>query len=157
MALHNRGQQMAILSKMTVLTKEEDAWAEALTNVAAAFSQRTLGISTHLSAFTRCSKCFFNRQKLLINLTDIWAISIIYTKAVELLFRKKSPKFFRGLCGSKKDTSRFLNPNLADSSTMVFLKNLIPPTEGVRHEQLDTAVEVDGQKLGSGTLFVAET
>lgn len=90
-------------------------------------------------------------------MTDIWAIGIIYTKAVELLFRKKSPKFFRGLCGSKKDTSRFLNPNLADSSTMFFLKNLIPPTEGVRHEQRDTAVEVDGQKLGSGTLFVAET
>lgn len=40
---------------------------------------------------------------------------------------------------------------------MVFLKNVIPPTEGVRHEQRDTAVEVDGQKLGSGTLFVAET
>lgn len=41
MALHNYGQQMAILSEMTVLTKEEDAWAEALTNVAVAFSQRT--------------------------------------------------------------------------------------------------------------------
>lgn len=40
---------------------------------------------------------------------------------------------------------------------MVLLKNLVAPTEGVRHEQQETTVEVDGQKLGSGTLFVAET
>ncbi|TNN01515.1 hypothetical protein fugu_010897 [Takifugu bimaculatus] len=39
---------------------------------------------------------------------------------------------------------------------MGLLKNLVPPTEGVRHEQPETTVEVDGQKLGSGTLFVAE-
>lgn len=39
---------------------------------------------------------------------------------------------------------------------MGLLKNLVPPAEGVRHEQPETAVEVDGQKLGSGTLFVAE-
>ncbi|XP_037533587.1 methylosome subunit pICln isoform X2 [Nematolebias whitei] len=40
---------------------------------------------------------------------------------------------------------------------MVLLKNLHPPTEGVRHEQADTAAVLDGQKLGCGTLYVAET
>ncbi|XP_049925900.1 methylosome subunit pICln [Epinephelus moara] len=40
---------------------------------------------------------------------------------------------------------------------MVLLKNLRPPTEGVRHEQADTTAVLDGQKLGCGTLYVAET
>ncbi|XP_034024515.1 methylosome subunit pICln [Thalassophryne amazonica] len=40
---------------------------------------------------------------------------------------------------------------------MVLLKNLRPPTEGVRHEQAETAAVMDGQKLGCGTLYVAET
>uniref|UniRef100_A0A8C2WZ62 Methylosome subunit pICln n=1 Tax=Cyclopterus lumpus TaxID=8103 RepID=A0A8C2WZ62_CYCLU len=40
---------------------------------------------------------------------------------------------------------------------MVLLKNLRPPTEGVRHEQAETTVVMDGQKLGCGTLYVAET
>lgn len=84
------------------------------------------------------------------------ALFVLYIPKL-LLFREKSPKFFGELCGSKKDTSGFLTPNLADSDTMVLLKNLVAPTEGVRHEQQETTVEVDGQKLGSGTLFVAET
>ncbi|KAM9358722.1 methylosome subunit pICln [Symphorus nematophorus] len=40
---------------------------------------------------------------------------------------------------------------------MVLLKNLRPPTEGVRHEQAETTAVMDGQKLGCGTLYVAET
>uniref|UniRef100_A0A3Q3DM96 Methylosome subunit pICln n=1 Tax=Hippocampus comes TaxID=109280 RepID=A0A3Q3DM96_HIPCM len=40
---------------------------------------------------------------------------------------------------------------------MVLLKNLRPPTEGVRLQQADTAAVLDGQKLGNGTLYVAET
>ncbi|KAM6933143.1 methylosome subunit pICln [Xenentodon cancila] len=40
---------------------------------------------------------------------------------------------------------------------MVLLKNIHPPTEGVRHEQADTTAVLDGQRLGCGTLFVAET
>ncbi|TMS07186.1 Methylosome subunit pICln [Larimichthys crocea] len=40
---------------------------------------------------------------------------------------------------------------------MVLLKNLRPPTEGVRHEQAETTAVLDGQKLGCGTLYVAET
>ncbi|XP_068601582.1 methylosome subunit pICln isoform X2 [Brachionichthys hirsutus] len=40
---------------------------------------------------------------------------------------------------------------------MVLLRNLCPPTEGVRHEQAETAALMDGEKLGSGTLYVAET
>ncbi|XP_068173002.1 methylosome subunit pICln [Antennarius striatus] len=40
---------------------------------------------------------------------------------------------------------------------MVLLKNLCPPTEGVRHEQVETTAVMDGKKLGCGTLFVAET
>ncbi|XP_054455131.1 methylosome subunit pICln [Anoplopoma fimbria] len=40
---------------------------------------------------------------------------------------------------------------------MVLLKNLRPPTEGVRHEQADTTVVMDGQQLGRGTLYVADT
>lgn len=40
---------------------------------------------------------------------------------------------------------------------MVVLKNLRPPTEGVRHEQAETTAVMGGQKLGCGTLYVAET
>uniref|UniRef100_A0A3Q3W4P7 Methylosome subunit pICln n=1 Tax=Mola mola TaxID=94237 RepID=A0A3Q3W4P7_MOLML len=40
---------------------------------------------------------------------------------------------------------------------MGLLKNLYPPTEGVRHEQTETTAVMDGQKLGCGTLYVAET
>ncbi|MEQ2214331.1 hypothetical protein XENOCAPTIV_001727 [Xenoophorus captivus] len=40
---------------------------------------------------------------------------------------------------------------------MVLLKNIHPPTEGVRHEQADTTAVLDGQRLGCGTLYVAET
>ncbi|XP_070685413.1 methylosome subunit pICln [Pempheris klunzingeri] len=40
---------------------------------------------------------------------------------------------------------------------MVLLKNLRPPTEGVRHEQAETTAVMDGQKLGCGTLYVSET
>ncbi|XP_031160079.1 methylosome subunit pICln isoform X1 [Sander lucioperca] len=40
---------------------------------------------------------------------------------------------------------------------MVLLKNLRPPTEGVRHEQAETTAVMNGQKLGCGTLYVAET
>uniref|UniRef100_A0A668RC76 Methylosome subunit pICln n=1 Tax=Oreochromis aureus TaxID=47969 RepID=A0A668RC76_OREAU len=40
---------------------------------------------------------------------------------------------------------------------MVLLKNLQPPTEGVRHEQAETTAVMDGQRLGCGTLYVAET
>ncbi|KAK1899695.1 Methylosome subunit pICln [Dissostichus eleginoides] len=40
---------------------------------------------------------------------------------------------------------------------MVLLKDLHPPTEGVRHEQAETTAVMDGQKLGCGTLYVAET
>lgn len=40
---------------------------------------------------------------------------------------------------------------------MVVLKHLPPPTEGVRHEQTDTTAVLDGQRLGCGTLYVAET
>ncbi|XP_029964227.1 methylosome subunit pICln [Salarias fasciatus] len=40
---------------------------------------------------------------------------------------------------------------------MVLLKNLHPPTEGVRHEQAETTAVLDGRKLGCGTLYVAET
>lgn len=40
---------------------------------------------------------------------------------------------------------------------MVVLKHLPPPTEGVRHEQAETTAVMDGQRLGCGTLYVAET
>ncbi|XP_077467503.1 methylosome subunit pICln isoform X2 [Stigmatopora argus] len=40
---------------------------------------------------------------------------------------------------------------------MVLLKNLRPPTEGVRLQQADTTAVLDGNKLGNGTLYVAET
>uniref|UniRef100_A0A3Q4HSR1 Methylosome subunit pICln n=1 Tax=Neolamprologus brichardi TaxID=32507 RepID=A0A3Q4HSR1_NEOBR len=40
---------------------------------------------------------------------------------------------------------------------MVLLNNLHPPTEGVRHEQAETTAVMDGQRLGCGTLYVAET
>ncbi|KAG9338698.1 hypothetical protein JZ751_025366 [Albula glossodonta] len=40
---------------------------------------------------------------------------------------------------------------------MVLLKNVSPPSEGVRHEQAETTAVLDGKGLGSGTLYVAET
>nr|XP_057936819.1 methylosome subunit pICln [Doryrhamphus excisus] len=40
---------------------------------------------------------------------------------------------------------------------MVLLKNFHPPTEGVRLQQADTTAVMDGNKLGCGTLYVAET
>ncbi|KAJ8347798.1 hypothetical protein SKAU_G00263870 [Synaphobranchus kaupii] len=40
---------------------------------------------------------------------------------------------------------------------MVLLKNVSPPSEGVRYEQSETTVVLDGKGLGSGTLYVAET
>ncbi|KAL6115662.1 clns1a [Pungitius sinensis] len=40
---------------------------------------------------------------------------------------------------------------------MVLLKNLRPPTEGVRHEQAETSVVMDGHQVGCGTLYIAET
>lgn len=42
-------------------------------------------------------------------------------------------------------------------SGMVLLKHLPPPTEGVRLEQAETTAVLDGQRLGTGTLYVAET
>ncbi|XP_047195476.1 methylosome subunit pICln isoform X1 [Hippoglossus stenolepis] len=39
---------------------------------------------------------------------------------------------------------------------MVLLKNLQPPTGGVRLQQADTAAVLDGQRLGCGTLYVTE-
>uniref|UniRef100_A0A672RS21 Methylosome subunit pICln n=1 Tax=Sinocyclocheilus grahami TaxID=75366 RepID=A0A672RS21_SINGR len=39
---------------------------------------------------------------------------------------------------------------------MVVLKSLHPPSEGVRLQQADTTAVLDGKRLGSGTLFVAE-
>ncbi|XP_036392854.1 methylosome subunit pICln isoform X2 [Megalops cyprinoides] len=40
---------------------------------------------------------------------------------------------------------------------MVLLKNVSPPSEGVRHEQAETTAVLDGKGLGTGTLYVAET
>ncbi|XP_064206937.1 methylosome subunit pICln-like isoform X1 [Anguilla rostrata] len=40
---------------------------------------------------------------------------------------------------------------------MVLLKNVSPPSEGVRYEQSETTVVLDGKGLGPGTLYVAET
>lgn len=40
---------------------------------------------------------------------------------------------------------------------MVVLKHLPPPTEGVRHEQAETTAVMGDQRLGCGTLYVAET
>ncbi|XP_072316015.1 methylosome subunit pICln isoform X2 [Eucyclogobius newberryi] len=40
---------------------------------------------------------------------------------------------------------------------MVVLKQLLLPTEGVRHEQAETTAVMDGQRLGCGTLYVSET
>uniref|UniRef100_A0A8C5HT00 Methylosome subunit pICln n=1 Tax=Gouania willdenowi TaxID=441366 RepID=A0A8C5HT00_GOUWI len=40
---------------------------------------------------------------------------------------------------------------------MVVLKNIQPPTDGVKHEQAETTALMDGQRLGCGTLYVAET
>ncbi|MBN3287990.1 ICLN protein, partial [Polyodon spathula] len=39
---------------------------------------------------------------------------------------------------------------------MVLLKNVSPPSEGVRYQQSETAAVLDGKGLGSGTLYVAE-
>ncbi|KAJ8267019.1 hypothetical protein GJAV_G00137370 [Gymnothorax javanicus] len=40
---------------------------------------------------------------------------------------------------------------------MVLLKNVSPPSEGIRYEQSETTVVLDGEGLGSGTLYIAET
>uniref|UniRef100_A0A3B3HBT3 Methylosome subunit pICln n=1 Tax=Oryzias latipes TaxID=8090 RepID=A0A3B3HBT3_ORYLA len=40
---------------------------------------------------------------------------------------------------------------------MVLVRNLRPPTEGVRHEEANTTAVLSGQQLGCGTLYVAET
>ncbi|KAI1903188.1 hypothetical protein AGOR_G00024640 [Albula goreensis] len=40
---------------------------------------------------------------------------------------------------------------------MVLLRNISPPSEGVKHQQSETTVVLDGNGLGSGTLYVAET
>ncbi|KAJ8280454.1 hypothetical protein GJAV_G00054750 [Gymnothorax javanicus] len=40
---------------------------------------------------------------------------------------------------------------------MVLLKNVSPPSEGIRHEQAEITAVLDGKGLGSGTLYVAET
>jgi len=40
---------------------------------------------------------------------------------------------------------------------MVLLRNVAPPTDGVRHQQAETSAVLDGLGLGSGTLYVAET
>ncbi|XP_061073185.1 methylosome subunit pICln isoform X2 [Conger conger] len=40
---------------------------------------------------------------------------------------------------------------------MVLLKNVSPPSEGVRHQQAETTAVLDGKGLGAGTLYVAET
>ncbi|KAJ8386618.1 hypothetical protein AAFF_G00168500 [Aldrovandia affinis] len=40
---------------------------------------------------------------------------------------------------------------------MVLLKNVSPPSEGVRHVQSETTAILDGKGLGLGTLYVAET
>lgn len=40
---------------------------------------------------------------------------------------------------------------------MVLLKNLQPPTEGVRLERAEITAVMDGQRLGCGTLYIAET
>ncbi|XP_051580304.1 methylosome subunit pICln isoform X1 [Myxocyprinus asiaticus] len=39
---------------------------------------------------------------------------------------------------------------------MVVLKSLPPPSEGIRLQQAETTAVLDGKRLGSGTLFVAE-
>ncbi|XP_055030788.1 methylosome subunit pICln isoform X1 [Misgurnus anguillicaudatus] len=39
---------------------------------------------------------------------------------------------------------------------MVVLKSLPPPSEGIKLQQADTTAVLDGKRLGSGTLFVAE-
>ncbi|KAB5543307.1 hypothetical protein PHYPO_G00077550 [Pangasianodon hypophthalmus] len=40
---------------------------------------------------------------------------------------------------------------------MVVLQNVSPPREGVRHEEVDITAVLDGKRLGSGTLCVAES
>ncbi|XP_051512498.1 methylosome subunit pICln-like isoform X3 [Myxocyprinus asiaticus] len=39
---------------------------------------------------------------------------------------------------------------------MVVLKSLPPPSEGIRLQQAETTAVLDGKRLGSGTLFIAE-
>ncbi|KAF7699248.1 methylosome subunit pICln isoform X1 [Silurus meridionalis] len=39
---------------------------------------------------------------------------------------------------------------------MVLLKSLPPPAEGVRHQQAETAALLDGEGLGTGTLYITE-
>lgn len=40
---------------------------------------------------------------------------------------------------------------------MVLLTNFPPPTEGIRHQQANTTVDIDGKELGNGTLFISES
>ncbi|XP_015463483.2 methylosome subunit pICln isoform X1 [Astyanax mexicanus] len=40
---------------------------------------------------------------------------------------------------------------------MVLLKGLVPPGDGVRHQQAETSAVLDGKRLGTGTLYVAES
>lgn len=37
------------------------------------------------------------------------------------------------------------------------IRNLVPPSAGIRHEQAETTVVWNGEGLGSGTLYVADT
>ncbi|CAB1316639.1 unnamed protein product [Coregonus sp. 'balchen'] len=41
--------------------------------------------------------------------------------------------------------------------TMVSLKNVSPPSEGIRHEQGEITAIWNGEGLGPGTLYIAET
>lgn len=70
----------------------------------------------------------------------------------------------RALCCWQRSDSCPLPPpppaaprTLTVAQTMVLLKNLRPPTEGVRHEQAETSVVMDGHQVGCGTLYIAET
>ncbi|KAK6195250.1 hypothetical protein SNE40_000720 [Patella caerulea] len=40
---------------------------------------------------------------------------------------------------------------------MVILTNFPPPTEGIRHQQDNTAAVIDQKELGNGTIFIAES
>ncbi|KAK7089957.1 methylosome subunit pICln-like [Littorina saxatilis] len=40
---------------------------------------------------------------------------------------------------------------------MVLLTNFPPPTDGIRHEQVNTTVEIDGKDFGNGTLIISES
>ncbi|KAK7489325.1 hypothetical protein BaRGS_00019433 [Batillaria attramentaria] len=40
---------------------------------------------------------------------------------------------------------------------MVFLSNFPLPTEGIRHQQVNTTVDIDGKDFGNGTLYISES